>query len=277
MKLYNKPELVRSLFNNLNAFHLESGRINYQDLLPYDQHHYHGVEGLKLCAQKLGISLNSPGRIINIGSGLGGPARYFAGEFGSQVLAVELQEDLHRSAAELTERCGLTDHCLHLGGDFLQVGEHIQKNAYDFIVSWLTILHIKQNDRETLFNLCYSILKPGGIFYAEDFFEKGNLSTLEKTKLSDEVFCSYLPSQSTYTDDLEKAGFQAVHWEDLTEDWTNYTRSRVDFFETNRDQLISVHREDTYTRLKYFYTVVRDLYAGGNLGGVRVLAKKPLV
>lgn len=37
MKLYNKPELVRSLFNNLKAAHLSSGPITYQDLLPYDQ------------------------------------------------------------------------------------------------------------------------------------------------------------------------------------------------------------------------------------------------
>jgi len=275
MKLYNKPELLRSLFNNLNAVHLASGPINYQDLLPYDQHHYHGIEGLNLCAEKLGISLDSPGRLINIGSGLGGPARYFAGAFGSQVLAVELQDDLHRYAAELTERCGLRDRCLHLGGDFLQVGEHIQKNAYDFIVSWLTILHIKRPDRHTLFNLCYSLLKPGGMFYAEDFYEKGILTPSEKLKLSDEIYCSYLPSLSTYTSDLERAGFQVVKTEDLTQDWTDYTQSRVNSFETNKDHLLRVHREDTYSRLKYFYSVVRDLYAGGNLGGIRILAKKP--
>jgi len=275
MKLYNKPELLRSLFNNLNANHLESGPINYQDLLPYDQHHYHGVEGLNLCAKKLGISSDFPGRLINIGSGLGGPARYFAGTFGTEVLAVELQEDLHRCAAELTERCGLNNRCLHLGGDFLQVGQHFQTNAYDFIVSWLTILHIKQKDRATLFKLCYSILKPGGSFYAEDFYDKGNLTSSEKTILSDEVFCSYLPSLSTYTSDLVSAGFQVVEAEDVTTDFMDYTRSRVNLFETNRDDLIRIHREDTVTRLKYFYSVVRDLYEGGNLGGIRILVKKP--
>ena len=37
MKLYNKPELVRSLYNNLKAAHLSSGPIPYTDLLPYDQ------------------------------------------------------------------------------------------------------------------------------------------------------------------------------------------------------------------------------------------------
>lgn len=34
---YNKPELLRALFNNLHAANLASGPISYEDLLPYDQ------------------------------------------------------------------------------------------------------------------------------------------------------------------------------------------------------------------------------------------------
>ena len=46
-------------------------------------------------------------RVVNIGSGLGGPARYLAGTCGCVVLACELQDDLHQSAAETTRRCHL--------------------------------------------------------------------------------------------------------------------------------------------------------------------------
>jgi hypothetical protein len=34
---YNKPELLRTLFNNLHDANLASGPISYEDLLPYDQ------------------------------------------------------------------------------------------------------------------------------------------------------------------------------------------------------------------------------------------------
>lgn len=33
---------------------------------------------------------------------------------------------------------------------------------------------------------------------------------------------------------------------------------------------------DIYDSLLHFYTVVRDLYAAGNLGGIKVYAQKPL-
>jgi cyclopropane fatty-acyl-phospholipid synthase-like methyltransferase len=79
-------------------------------------------------------------RIINVGSGLGGPARYLAGHYGCQVLAVELQDELHRTAAELTERCRLGDQVTHVAGDFLAVARHLSPGSYDAVVSWYELI-----------------------------------------------------------------------------------------------------------------------------------------
>jgi hypothetical protein len=49
--------------------------------------------------------------------------RYLAGKTGCQVLACELQEELHHSAKELTDRCGLDEKVLHLSGNFLSVSQ----------------------------------------------------------------------------------------------------------------------------------------------------------
>jgi len=61
--------------------------------------------------------------------------------------------------------------------------------------------------------------------------------------------------------------------EDLTDEWREYTKQRVESFEKKRDSFVRLHGEDTYQRLLYFYTKVRDLFAGGNLGGVRIVAE----
>lgn len=79
-----------------------SGPLEYADLLPYDQHHYHGVEAVDEVVKEANIGQAS--RVVNIGSGLGGPSRYLAGKVGCQVLACEIQEDLNRTATELTTR-----------------------------------------------------------------------------------------------------------------------------------------------------------------------------
>jgi len=271
MKLYNKPELVKSIHNNLLAAGIATGPLVYEQLLPYDQHHYHGVEALDLCIRDVGLNANS--NILNIGSGLGGPARYFAGKLGAGVLALELQYDLHRTALELTERCSLRQKVHHMCGDILDVGTHLQKGGYDCIVSWLTFLHIPP--RKQLLKICFDLLKPGGKLFCEDFFELKPLTGEEKTVLAEEVYCNYVPDMPTYKEDLKTAGFSIIKAEDLTADWREWTAKRVEWFDNNREKLLRIHREDTFNRLRYFYDKVRELYAAGNLGGARFVVQKP--
>jgi len=89
-------------------------------------------------------------------------------------LACEIQDDLHRTAQELTARCDLSGRVHHVAGDFLQIAQHLQRGAYSQVVSWLTILHIA--DRQSLFKRCYNLLRPGGTFFAADFVSLGSLT-----------------------------------------------------------------------------------------------------
>lgn len=272
MKLYNQQELVTSLHCELKAANLERGKISFTSLLPYDQHHYHGVQEIDQTAKELSLTQGGK-RVINIGSGLGGPARYLAGQYHNNVLAVELQEELSRTASELTERCSLSDSVTHLAGDFAQVSRHLQPCNYDSIVSWLTVLHIV--DRRPFFNACYDLLKPGGYFFAADFFARNTLSKHERKILADDVWCRYLPSLEHYKRDLEAAGFHIVQVDDCSEDWTVHTSVRVSQFEQSKDRHISVTGLDNYLRRHYFYDTIAKLFKAGNVGGVRIRAMKP--
>lgn len=271
MKLYSKPELLKYLRNSLIANEKATGPLNYTELLPFDQHHYFGVEAIDNNIKSMGITKDS--KVINIGASLGGPARYLSGKYGCQVLAIELQDDLHRTGKELTERCGLKN-VTHMAGDFLEVGQYLKENFYDSIVSWLTILHIQ--NREKLFESAFHLLKPGGILYAEDFYKLHLFTPQEIQTLQYEVSCPYVPDLNTYKNQLRKAGFEVVSAEDLTESWKEFTANRVAKFEGEKDSILKVHRHDTFNRLLFFYTQIRDLFAGGNLGGARFIARKPL-
>jgi len=271
IKLYNKPELLKSFYNNLRENKLIKGPIEYKSLLPYDQHHYFGVDALEE-AKKL-LSIDEKSSIINIGSGLGGPARYFAGEHKVQrVLAVELQDDLNRAASELTERCSLSGKVTHICGDFLKVGEYLGADSFDHIVSWLTVLHIK--DRETLFKTSNKVLKKGGLFFAEDFYALKPLNAREKHILEEEVFCPYVPSMEEYKKQITDQGFEIVECTDLTESWLEYSKKRVAYWDGNKEELTRVHRADTFKRLRFFYNTIKELYEGGSLGGLRIIARK---
>eukprot|EP00002_Diphylleia_rotans_P034968 TRINITY_DN757_c0_g1_i5.p1 TRINITY_DN757_c0_g1~~TRINITY_DN757_c0_g1_i5.p1 ORF type:complete len:385 (-),score=78.50 TRINITY_DN757_c0_g1_i5:229-1383(-) len=272
VKLYQKPELVTYIYNELRHIGKDKGPLGFEEVLPFDQHHYFELDGSEACASA--IQLSSGQNVINFGSGLGGVPRYYAGKYGAQVLAVEVQDDLHTTASEITTRCGMSNKVHHLAGDFLLVSKHLRLNFYDSIVSWLTVLHIPQ--RDSLFQSCFEILKPGGYFFAEDFFEISPFTETEKGILRDDVFCHYLPTKERYTQDLEKAGFVEIKFEDMTKSWTDYTRRRLQNWQTRRADLMSVHGADVVNGLEYFYQRIPQLFEGGNLGGGRIIARKPL-
>ncbi|CAF1690561.1 unnamed protein product, partial [Adineta ricciae] len=170
MRLYNKPELLISLRNNLRANGLSKGSISYKDLLPFDQNHYHGTEVLDLAMKELNFldqNINSNRWTIQIGSNLGGCARYLAGKYHLNILAIELQNDLSQFASELTDRCDLSQKVHHIAGDFLNVAQHLQENFYETIFSWITILHFNENDRIQLMKQSFRLLKVNGYFFCE--------------------------------------------------------------------------------------------------------------
>ena len=76
-----------------------------------------------LCA-----SCSSSHKILDVGSGFGGPARHLAHTTNCSVTALELQEDIHKEGENLTKRCNLQDRLTHIAGDFLKLdlGEFIR-------------------------------------------------------------------------------------------------------------------------------------------------------
>src|SRR3954447_18852909 len=78
--------------------------IQPEQLFPFDQWHYHGTDAIRTAAEQLGITSTS--QVLDIGSGVGGPARFLAYTTGCHVTALELQPKLHAIAVDLTRRCG---------------------------------------------------------------------------------------------------------------------------------------------------------------------------
>src|SRR6516162_7876090 len=71
-------------------------------LFALDQWHYHGTDAIRAAATALGLS--SASRVLDVGAGIGGPARYLAYTVGCRVTAVELLPQLHKIGVDLTRR-----------------------------------------------------------------------------------------------------------------------------------------------------------------------------
>lgn len=266
MKLYRHPERI---YNELDALGYKSGvSLKTGDLSSFDQYHYLGTDAIDDAIRILKIG---PGKkIIEIGSGIGGPARYLAEKTGCHITAVEIQPDLHAIACSLTERCGLSGSVRHHCGDILDFPD--SRHDFDIIVSWLSFLHIP--DRSSLLKKCHAILKTGGKMLIEDFYKRGEFTKEEIKVLSEDIYCTYLPASQEYKEQLVENGFTEVELTDKTDCWKDFVRERKEKFIESRDRNIKIHDIKVVEELEDFYKKMAWLFAGNNLGGLRIIAKK---
>ena len=268
MKLYN---FVDRIYNELKELGKnDSDPLKINELTSFDQLHYHGTKALDYAINKIGINSNMT--ILEIGSGIGGPARYIANKTGVTVVALELQTDQNKVALDLTERCGLSNKVRHICGDILTY--NWQGKKFDAIVSWLTLYHIFEHSN--LMQKCFNALKKGGFFYAEDLFSRQPFSKEELSKISKEMYGNYLPDLETYKSEIEKTGLNLISYQDMSENWIEFTQKRYLSYKQQKDRHLRVHGKDIYDSINSFYGFMDRCFSQGKLGGIRVIAKKPL-
>lgn len=241
--------------------------IQPDQLFPLDQWHYHGIDAIRAAAERL--HLGPASRVLEIGSGIGGPARYLAHTTCCHVTALELQPKVHAIAASLTDRCGLSDRVLHVQGDALR--HPITDGGFDAVVSWLAVHHIPE--RKRLYARMARALRPGGACYIEDLCMRAPFTAPDQRDLRDIVFGITITSIEDHVDDLRAAGFADIAASDESEDWAPFTAARLAAWQANHESYARTHGEGAYAAQELFYAVVARLFASGSLGGVRLVAR----
>ena len=264
MKLYAN---VHRIHNDLGALGIApDAPLKLDQLTPFDQYHYFGTAALDEALDVLQLGPDS--RVLDIGSGIGGPARYVAARTGARVTALELQADLHDVGSALTARCGLNNRVEHVCGDIL---EGAPAKDYDAVISFLCFLHIP--DKTKLFAACREALRTGGTMYVEDYCKARMLTADEAVDLAVKVQCPTLPWQSDYETDLATAGFTDVTATDVAAMWRDFTASRLTMFRAARDKNKVIHGTETVDGLDDFYATVARLFHDQAIGGLKIVAR----
>jgi len=266
MKLYNN---VDRIFNELREIGKStSSTLLVEDLTKFDQLHYHGTDAIDIFIEKLEI--NEKTKILDVGSGIGGPARYIANKTGAEITAIELQSDQNNLAKDLTKKCGLSNKISHICGDILDYD--FKNQTFDAVVSWLTLYHIANH--EILLKKLFDLLNPNGFFYTEDITSRINLSDADRKEIKKEIYGIHLPYFDKYISNLEQNGFKLIFSEDMSSSWADFTKERIKKYNSEKERTIRVHGKEVYDSLNLFYNFVGQYFSNGKLGGIRVIAKK---
>src|SRR5688500_17141349 len=107
---YTRGDIERIILDGLAASGKNIERLATTDLSAADELHLGWLTATKELAKSLGLS---PGmHVLDIGSGLGGPGRYFAEACGCRVTGIDLTQEFVEVANNLTRRCGLADRAV---------------------------------------------------------------------------------------------------------------------------------------------------------------------
>jgi sarcosine/dimethylglycine N-methyltransferase len=257
--------------------------ISVETMNQFDCYDYGGTTSLL----KVFSNLDAGSHVLDIGAGLGGPARCLSHATGCSVVGVELQADVAALGNRLTSLCGMSNTVTIIPGDFTQSsvqlctaqGPSENNTSYAAAFSILVILHIPMQERVALFQRCYDLLLPGGKLFIEDFFHQSGseFTDSEVTLLQHEVSIpgGQLPTREEYIAQVEGVGFVDVSFEDVTQQWTDFTAGRLAVWREQRERHERLHNAATWQSLEGFYSAVVALFQGGALGGVRLTLTKP--
>lgn len=152
-------------------------------------------------------------RIIDLGAGYGGSARYLAQRFGCRVVCINLSETQNALNHELTDKAELSHLVSVVHGNFEDVPE--PDDSYDIIWSQDAILH--SGDRAKVLDEVRRVLVDGGQFIFTDPMQSDECPDGVLQPILDRIQLSSLASFAFYRSELSKRGFREASIEPLTD------------------------------------------------------------
>jgi sarcosine/dimethylglycine N-methyltransferase len=159
---YRATGLTERLKTALAVFRPEDQELTPQQLATLDQFHTMGLVATEALARLARITADMS--VLDVGSGVGGPARFLAATFGCRVTGIDLSEPFVDAARYLTARTGQGDNVAFQAGSALALP--FDDGSFDAVF----LQHVAMNisDRPRLYREIRRVLKQGGRFATFD-------------------------------------------------------------------------------------------------------------
>lgn len=207
---YRATGLTERLKAALGALGPEDRRLTPEQLAALDQFHTRGLVATAELAKLAGITAATS--VLDIGSGVGGPARLLAASHGCRVTGVDLSEPFVAAARYLTERTGQGGQVTFQAASALALP--FEDGGFDVAM----LQHVAMNiaDRTGLYREIRRVLKSGGRFATYDVVLTGG-EPHYPVPWARTPATSFLLTAAATRAAIEPAGFRTLAWQDDTE------------------------------------------------------------
>ena len=225
-RFYSGPGgLVAAISSALDAAGLDRAAMRPADLAPVDEFHIRGRAATLEIIKALDITADS--HVLDLGSGLGGPARTLAELTGCTVTGIDLTPEFCEVARALSEWTGLSDRT------HFHVGDATATGLPDASVDAALTVHVAMNipDKAALYAEAFRVLRPGGRFVAYDVVQGEGGQVRYPVPWADDSSTSFLATPDDMCERLRAAGFDLIAESDSSDEslaWFQQVRARVE-------------------------------------------------
>ena len=199
---YSHGQLINEILASIREIGHTCDSITVDDLAAIDEFH---IGGRQASADLLGqLGLLSNHHVLDVGSGLGGTARFLASNFGCRVSGIDLTPEYVETGRVLCSWVGLAERVDHHSGSALATP--FEGSHFDAAV----MLHVGMNieDKARLFAEVNRVLRPGAVFGIYDIMRQSDDPLVYPVPWAEVPDISTLGTPQEYRSALIDAGFE---------------------------------------------------------------------
>jgi SAM-dependent methyltransferase len=155
---YGGWDLVEAIERALRGAGIDPARVSIEQLAPLDHFHSFGMAGTLELARAAGIANGD--RVLDVGGGIGGPARLLASRYGCAVTVLDLTPAFCEAGKALTAWTDLADRVSFVCASALEMP--FADGSFD--VAWTQHAAMNIADKPRLYAEVHRVLRPGGHF-----------------------------------------------------------------------------------------------------------------
>lgn len=250
---YGRGKILDAILGALAISGKDLAKLVPADLAPVDEFHIRGREGTLELASRLALT---PGlRVVDVGSGLGGSARYLASEHQCRVTGIDLTHEYVEVAKALAGRVGLGGKIDFRHGSALAMP--FESGAFD--LAWTEHVQMNIADKRAFYGEIARVLKRGGRLAFHEIFQGVGGTPHFPVPWADEPSISFLATPDAIRDALADAGFKILDWEERTERALEWFTETFDKVKQSGPPPLGIHLLMGTTAKAKFENVLRNL------------------
>jgi SAM-dependent methyltransferase len=257
--------LIMSAFNKMSKS-LEG--LTVEDLAPVDHFHARGFPATVELADRLPIK--SDQHILDIGCGLGGPARYIATRFHCTLSGIDITEPFVEAANKLTTLVRMEGQVKIRHGD----GQRLPYPDSHFDGAYTQHVTMNVADRRKFFAEAYRVLKPGAFFALTEHGLGAKGNPHYPVPWSADGSVAYLVTPSETRAFLEETGFEDIVVEDTGAKYVAGYKVMIEKAERGALPPLGIHILMGETALQKMRNAARNIEEG-RTHPIQLICRKP--